>query len=110
MPLSAAPVYSASKAAIQSWTKSLRHQIRGTGVSVIELNPPAVDTQMNRGNPDVEGLKLWSTEEFSQHVLRQMARSRTKDILVGDAKLVSRMVRLAPGYLFNRMNPSRAVG
>ena len=106
-PLAAAPVYSASKAALHSWTVSLRHQLRNTSVSVIELNPPVVDTQMNANNPDVEGLKRWSTVEFSEHVLNAFTRTRTKDILVGDAKLVKRMTRLAPAWVFSKMNPAR---
>ncbi|MEO0424436.1 MAG: SDR family NAD(P)-dependent oxidoreductase [Pseudomonadota bacterium] len=107
IPLAAAPTYSASKAALQSFTKSLRHQLRDTGVSVIELNPPAVNTQMNVNNPDVEGMKLWSLPEFSTHVLARLAQQPGRDILVGDAKLVSRMRRLAPQLVFNKMNPER---
>ena len=104
IPMTAAPVYSATKAGIHSWTVSLRHRLRETGVRVIELNPPAVDTQMNRNNPDVEGLKMWSTEEFSRHVVAQLERSGKKDILVGDAKLVRTMSRIAPGFVFKKMN------
>ena len=104
IPLANAPIYSASKAALQSFTVSLRHKLRGSGVSAIELNPPAVDTQMNSGNPDVEDLKLWSTKDFSEYVLKRL-HPNSGDILVGDAKLVSRMRRLAPGFVFRKMNP-----
>ncbi|MEM9195209.1 MAG: SDR family NAD(P)-dependent oxidoreductase, partial [Myxococcota bacterium] len=95
IPLASAPVYSATKASLHSWTQSLRHQLRGSPVRVLELNPPAVDTQMNQNNPDVEGLKLWSVEAFSRHVITELERSGSKDILVGDAKLVRRMSRVA---------------
>src|SRR6185312_5024598 len=44
VPLPAAPIYSATKAAIHSYTQSLRFQLEGTGVEVIELMPPAVKT------------------------------------------------------------------
>lgn len=107
LPMTAAPAYSASKAAIFSWTTSLRHQLKGTNVSVIELNPPVVDTRMNQNNPNVEGMKRWSTEDFSRHVLRKLERSTSRDILVGDAKLVKSMTRLVPGMVFNIMNPKR---
>ena len=106
VPIAAAPIYSATKAALQSWTVSLRHQLKDSSVRVIELNPPAVDTRMNKNNPGVEGLKLWSTRDFSQHVIRQLERKNGGDILVGDAKLVHRLSRVVPGMVFNKMNPT----
>ncbi|MEL6344862.1 MAG: SDR family NAD(P)-dependent oxidoreductase [Myxococcota bacterium] len=106
VPMTAAPVYSATKAAINSWSQSLHHQLRHTNVSVIMVNPPVVDTQMNADNPNVEGMKRWSTEAFSEAVLSQFSRSRTRDIHIGDAWLVSRIARFVPSMIFSRMNPS----
>jgi uncharacterized oxidoreductase len=40
------PVYSASKAAVHSFTVLLRHQLKGTSVKVIELVPPCVATEL----------------------------------------------------------------
>lgn len=45
-PAAFAPVYSATKAALHSFTLSLRHQLRGTTVRVLELVPPAVNTDL----------------------------------------------------------------
>lgn len=44
VPLAVMPTYSASKAAIHSWTQSLRHQLKDKSVEVIEIIPPAVHT------------------------------------------------------------------
>ncbi|HEY0110956.1 MAG TPA: SDR family NAD(P)-dependent oxidoreductase, partial [Fibrella sp.] len=41
-----APIYSATKAALHSFTMSLRHQLSGTSIEVIELVPPAVNTDL----------------------------------------------------------------
>ena len=46
VPLSMTPTYCATKAAIHSYTQSLRFQLRGTGVQVIELVPPYVQTEL----------------------------------------------------------------
>ncbi len=49
VPLAATPTYSATKAAIHSWTQSLRFQLEDTTVRVHELAPPAVQTDLMPG-------------------------------------------------------------
>ena len=52
VPLAATPTYNATKAAIHSWTQSLRHQLADTSVEVLELAPPAVATDLMPGHAD----------------------------------------------------------
>ncbi len=46
VPKANVPVYCATKAALHSFTLSLRHQLSATPIEVIEIIPPAVDTDL----------------------------------------------------------------
>jgi len=57
VPMSAAPVYSATKAALHSYSISVRQQLENTNVKVFELLPAAVETDMATEIEKSTGLK-----------------------------------------------------
>ncbi len=60
--MASAPVYCATKAALHSFTLSLRHQLSKTPVRVIEILPPAVNTDLGGAGLHSRGTPL---EEFT---------------------------------------------
>jgi len=54
-PMEALPVYCATKAAVHSFSITLRQQLEGTSVKVFELIPPMVDTNLDKGARKARG-------------------------------------------------------
>ena len=66
VPLPKAPTYSATKAAIHSYTQALRHSLAGK-VEVIEIAPPAVQTDLTPGQASREG--YMPLDQFADEVM-----------------------------------------
>jgi uncharacterized oxidoreductase len=102
-PLARAPIYSATKAALHSFTLSLRHQLKNTPIRVVELIPPAVDTDLGGPGLHTYGMKI---EEF---ITAAMPRIEAGDLEVsyGFAAQASRGSRDELDAMFERMNQTR---
>ncbi|WP_374414843.1 SDR family oxidoreductase [Novosphingobium colocasiae] len=74
VPLVRAAVYSATKAAIHSWTESLREALVDR-VEVIELAPPAVQTELTPGQSTRAG--YMPLDEFIDEVMDLFAKVPT---------------------------------
>ncbi len=86
VPLAMMPVYCATKAALHSFTVSLRHQLSETNIKVFEVIPPTVDTELDRGARAKRGQtdRGIPPSEVAQAVLAGMAEDRF-EIAVGMA-------------------------
>jgi len=58
VPSAATPTYCASKAAIHSYTQSLRYQLQGSTIEVLEVIPPYVATDLLNGASDPRAMPL----------------------------------------------------
>lgn len=105
MPMAASQIYSATKSALQSWTISIRHQLRNTNIKVVELNPPAVNTRMNSNNPDLDGMTLMSPEKFAQLAVEGIKKGK-EEILVSHSRIMKYMSRILPNLAFRVVNKS----
>jgi len=69
VPRSEFPSYCATKAAIHSWSQTLRRQMRDTSVEVIEIAPPYVQTMLTgeaqASDPNAMPLDEYITETMS---------------------------------------------
>jgi uncharacterized oxidoreductase len=103
VPYAAAPVYSASKAFLHSYTLSLRAQLAGTSVRVVELLPPVVDTTLAQGlDPSFARM---SPSRLAADFLGAVRKGRD-EIALGQSLQIKWMSRLAPGFLFSQLNKS----
>ena len=105
VPLAFIPVYCATKAALHSFTLSLRHQLRGTPVKVFELMPPRVDTDLGKGSGRDGGHMppAISTGQVVETAMDAL-KSDKFEILVGTAKELLSMLKKNPDDLFEIMN------
>lgn len=89
VPLAAAAVYSATKAALHSYALSQRHRLRGSAVEVIEIVPPRVATDLMDGHADPMAMPL---EAYVTETMAALA-SGGEEVLIER----TRVLRDSPG-------------
>jgi uncharacterized oxidoreductase len=104
VPMPISPVYCATKAAMHSFTQSLRTQLQGSSVTVIELAPPGVETPLFRGE-FAEELKGQKGMDVKVLVAKAIAgiESGNVEIRPGLSNVLKAMSRVAPGFMFNQL-------
>jgi uncharacterized oxidoreductase len=74
LPLAITPTYCATKAAIHSYTLTLRYQLRNTAIEVLELIPPYVATNLMSGADDPRAMPL---DKFLTEVMEILKQQPT---------------------------------
>ncbi len=72
VPLAQTPTYCATKAALHSYTQSLRYQLKGTTTEVLELIPPYVATDLMSGASDPRAMPLDTFITEVMHILKTL--------------------------------------
>jgi uncharacterized oxidoreductase len=105
IPLAIMPVYCATKAAIHSFSLSLRHQLKTTSVKVFEVIPPTVDTELDKGARAKRGQtdRGISPTEVAKATIDGLEKDEY-EIAVGMAQNLRMGARTNPDQLFQTMN------
>jgi uncharacterized oxidoreductase len=94
------PFYNSSKAALHSFTQTLRMKLASENIQVIEVMFPAVDTPWHKGSPPKIAI---STEAAVNEMVRGMQKG-SAEIRVKGAKILYLLSRIAPGFALKKIN------
>jgi uncharacterized oxidoreductase len=103
VPLTGFPIYSATKAAIHSFTMSLRHQLRASSIKVFEIIPPTVHDTELKGKPIEKAPWTVSASEVADAVVKGMGED-TFEISIGPSRKWTSSTRQELDQIFGEIN------
>jgi uncharacterized oxidoreductase len=101
-PWAAVPLYSATKAAVHSFTVSLRRQLAATTVQVVEIIPPVVDTGLHRHLATAPSSAM-PLERFLDRAMKGLDSGRD-EVSVGLGRVAKVASRVSPKGLLWLVN------
>jgi uncharacterized oxidoreductase len=105
VPAARMPVYSATKAGLHAFSMALRHQLSKVGIKVIEVVPPAVDTELNpEGRAQRGGFRVDLTPEVFTAAVMKGLESDEVEIGFGMTAASIKASRAELDESFRRMN------
>ncbi len=106
VPMAAAAVYSSTKAAIHSYTLSLRYKLRGTSVKVIEIPPPWVQTELLNSSNEPRAMPL---KDFISETITILGTD-ADEVLVERARALRNNVGPNEGSFVTQFNDMMTAG
>jgi len=100
VPLALAAIYSSTKAAIHSYSLSLRFKLRNTPVAVLEIAPPWVQTDLLNSNNEPRAMPLG---EFIAETMKVLGTD-AEEVLVEQAKPLRNNAGPAEGGFVTEFN------
>ena len=105
IPFPISPVYSGAKAALHSFTESLRVQLKHTSVRVVELIPPGVETPLFRNEEFEREMKVpkgMDVKVFAKKAIAGIEAGK-QEVRPGLANVLKIVSRIAPGFALKQM-------
>jgi uncharacterized oxidoreductase len=101
VPLTKVPVYCATKSFFHSFTISLRHLLKSKNIEVIEIIPPALNTNLGgKGLHDEHP----PVSEFINAIFQQLKEGKN-EVSFGLSEMLSKATPDVINGVFKRMNP-----
>jgi uncharacterized oxidoreductase len=101
VPFSKVPVYCGTKAFMRSFTLSLRHMLKANNIEVIEMIPPALNTDLGGKGKHNE---LPAVSDFVSSVFLQMKEGKA-ELTFGTSETRAKANNEVITEYFNKMNP-----
>ncbi len=101
VPFSKVPVYCATKAFLRSFTLSLRHMLKSTNTEVIEIIPPALNTEL--GGKGIHN-EYPAVGDFVESIFKQLKEGKI-ELSFGSSETRATANNETIANYFNKLNP-----
>lgn len=96
------PVYNTSKAALNTYLEALRNRLARKGITVLNVKPGFIDTDMTKGMPGL--FWLISANQAAKIIIRAAEKGKENIYVPARWWLVATIIKNIPDFIFKRMN------